>query len=120
MAAPPDLDRSLWFEPGCCSEGRHYLHYNPHTFFGRMGAYCEAHDRAFVVSLSEIERASDEARYWIRGFLAGNEPPPPLDSEGFTIDELGDARWDGWREAVEQFRRTGAWPRGAPTGLPDP
>ena len=119
MAAPPDLDRALWFEPGCCSEGQHYLHYNPHTFFGRMGAYCEAHDRTFNVSLSEIERASEESRYWIRGFLAGNEPPPPLDAEGFTIDDLDDPRWDQWREAVAQFRATGAWPRGAPTGPTD-
>jgi hypothetical protein len=118
MAAPPDLDRALWFEPGCCSDGQHYLHHNPHTFPGRMGAYCEAHDSTLSVSLSEIEQASEPARYWIRGFLSGNEPPPPLDSEGYEIDDLEDPRWDRWREAVAQFRKTGAWPRDAPTGRP--
>ena len=120
MPPPPDLDRALWFEPGCCTEGRHYLLYNPHTFPGRMGAYCEAQDRSFSVSLSEIERASDQARIWIRGFLSGNEPPPPLDPEGYTIDDLDDPRWEAWRQAIEAFRQTGNWPGGAPTGPTEP
>jgi hypothetical protein len=105
MAPPPDLDRALWFEPGCCADGRHYVHYNSHTFPGRMGAYCEAHDRTFSVWLPEIERSSPEARYWIRGFLAGNEPPRPLDADGYEIDDLEDVRWVAWREAIDHFRK---------------
>jgi hypothetical protein len=120
MPPPPDLDRTLSFEPGCCADGRHYLHYNPHTFPGRMGAYCEAHDRTFSVSLSEIERASDEGRYWIRGFLSGNEPPPPLEADALAIEDLGDPRFDEWRGAVARFRATGEWPKDAPTGPGEP
>jgi hypothetical protein len=120
MAAPADLDRALWFEPGCCGAGRHYLHYNPHTFPGRMGAYCEARDRTFSVSLAEIERCSDEARYWVRGFLSGNEPPPPLEPDALAIDDLGDPRMDEWRAAVARFRESGTWPRGAPSGPAEP
>ncbi len=116
MSAPADLDRALWFEPGCCGDGMHFLHYNPHTFPGRMGAYCAAHDRTFAVSLSEIERASGEAHYWIRGFLSGNEPPPPLEPDELEVDDLADPRLDAWRRAVGEFRETGAWPSGAPTG----
>jgi hypothetical protein len=85
-----------------------------------MGAWCEAHDRSFSVSKSEIERHSDEAGYWITGFLAGNEPPPPLDPDGYEIDDLDDPRWRAWREAIAEFRRSGTWPRGAPTGPTPP
>lgn len=116
MPPPADLDRALWFEPGCCSDGPHFLHYNPHTFPGRMGAYCEAHDRTLSVSKSEIERCSDESSYWIRGFLSGNEPAKPLEPDGYEIDELDDPRWQRWRDAIAEFRTTGTWPRGAPTG----
>jgi len=120
MSAPRDLDRALWFEPGCCDDGRHFLHYNPHTFPGRMGAYCDAHDRTFAVSKSEIERCSAEAVYWVRGFLSGNEPAPPLDADGYEIDDLDDPRWQRWRDAVEEFRHSGAWPAGAPSGPTPP
>lgn len=85
-----------------------------------MGAYCEAHDRTFAVSKAEIERCSPEAGYWVRGFLSGNEPAPPLDPDGYEIDDLDDPRWQRWRAAVEEFRRSGAWPAGAPTGPTPP
>lgn len=111
----PNLDRALWFEPGCCHDGQHYLTHNPHTFPGRMGAWCEAHNRAFAVSRSEIERCSPEAEFWIAGFITGNEPPPPLDSDGYSIYD-DDPRYRHWLEALDTFRATGAWPRDAPTG----
>ena len=120
MSEPAGLDRALWFEPGCCAGGGHFLHNNPHTFQGRMEAYCEAHDRTFAVCRSEIERCSHEAEYWIRGFLFGTEPPPPLDPDGYEIDDLDDWRWRRWRDAIEVFRRVGAWPAGAPTGPTNP
>jgi len=81
-----------------------------------MGAYCEAHDRSFSVSKAEIERCSSEADQWIRGFLCGNEPDAPLEPDGFPIEDLDDPRWELWLEATAEFRRTGAWPREAPTG----
>ncbi len=116
VAAPADLDRALWFEPGCDLDARHFLHYNPHTSPGRMGAYCEAHDLTFSVSKDEIERCSHESEYWIRGFLSGNEPPSPLEADGEGLEYLDDPRWDRWREGLERFRETGAWPRWSLTG----
>jgi len=120
MSAPADLDRRLWFEPGCCKDDVHFLHYNPHGDPGRMGAYCEAQDQSFSVSRSEIERCSSEAEIWVRGFLSGNEPPRPLEPDGFEINDLDDPRWERWRQGIAEFQRSGAWPRGAPTGPTEP
>ncbi|BCM89426.1 hypothetical protein IAD21_01272 [Abditibacteriota bacterium] len=80
---------------GNCCSGKHYLLYNPHTFPGRMGAWCLLKRVHFCVSKSEIEDCSSEARYWIRGFLTGCEPNAPKDEEGDYLpeDDPSSQRW---------------------------
>lgn len=67
-----NVDDKLWFyHKGC--EDKHYLIGNPHTHAGRMLAWCSNKNVTFCVSESEIEDMSLESKYWIRGFLSGNE-----------------------------------------------
>ncbi len=90
--------------------------YNCHTYPGRMGAYCEVHDRTFCVSKNEVERCSHDSEVWIRGFLCGNEPPPPCGPDGEGIEDLDDPRWDQWRLGLQRFRERGWWPDWSITG----
>jgi hypothetical protein len=98
-----DLDERLWFEGSC--GGRDLLVGNSHTFRGRMAAWCPQRGRGYSVSLSEMGEMSDETRYFIRGFLSGNEPGPPYDDAHGT--DSADAR--AWRSAIRRFRSTGSW-----------
>ncbi len=99
-------DQRLWFLHKGCT-GKHYLIGNPHTFRGRMWAWCPVHRRTVFVSKSEIESCSPEAEYWIQGFLAGNEPPPPLDEHGDpAFDSPEYARWEA---EIRLFHHTGFW-----------
>lgn len=96
--------------PGC--EGRHYLvDGNPHTFHGRMYFYCPPQNVYTRISKSEIGECSDETRYFLRGFLSGNEPPPPRDEDNELLDN-DDPQFAQWRTAVEMFRQTGYWRSG--------
>ena len=98
-------DPLLWFEGSC--GGRDLLAGNGGTFRGRMRAWCPHEQLGYNVSLAEMGQMSQEARYWVAGFLAGNqpgEPPPP----GFDADiDPGDLI--AWRAAIGRFRRTGQW-----------
>lgn len=106
-AAPePNVDATLWFIPSDC-EGKHYLLGNPHTFRGRMSAWCPTKRTGYCVSASQIRDASPEARVWVAGFLAGNEPRPPQDFDDQT--NFGSAEYARWVEQVESFRLTGTW-----------
>ena len=100
------FDENLWFiHKGC--EGRHYLIGNPHTFYGRILAWCPKKERSFMVSVSEMEQMSDFTKYWIEGFLKGNEPEPPTDSNedvDFESDE-----YKIWTEEIKLFHETGYW-----------
>ena len=91
-------------------EGRCTLGYNPHTFVGRMGVQCPDGEVLYI-SKSDVLEASDLAWAWIDGFLAGNAPPPSHQF-GPSIHEAGDEdeRLRRWREAVYEFRASGAWP----------
>lgn len=104
----PNFDENLWFTMGDCCSGRHYLFYNPHTFPGRMGAWCPVKKVGFCVSKSEVEDCSLEARYWIQGFLTGNIPDVPRDDEGEDVLK-SDPRFEFWRENIKQFLVTGNW-----------
>lgn len=95
---PEDVDQRLWILTGGCS-GRDFLWGNPHTFPGRMEAYCPHQRRDFSVSLNEVTDASAEARIWIAGFLRGNAPSPPEDGD---VQQL-------WRTSIQTFHRTGVW-----------
>jgi len=77
-----ELDENLWFEATC-----------PHD---RVG---------YNVSLREMGNMSEQARYFIKGFLSGTEPEPPTDVDGNTTPEDLQA----WRSATARFRRTGTW-----------
>ena len=107
----PKFDDGLWFLMKSCCESKHYLFYNPHTFFGRMGAWCPKHHQSFCVSKHEIDSCSESAVNWIRGFLCGNEPSFPNDESGGQLP-VDDARVTEWRKAVELFAETGVWKEG--------
>ncbi|MDO1451752.1 hypothetical protein Q0590_36095 [Rhodocytophaga aerolata] len=100
-------DEKLWFfHKGC--QGKHYLIGNPHTFKGRMWAWCEHKQRSFFVSKSEISECSEQTTYWIAGFLTGNEPSPPTDKEGDVNFESQE--YKAWQKATQEFRQIGYWP----------
>lgn len=91
---------------GC--DGRHYLvDGNPHIR-GRMYFYCPSRNIYTRVSKSEIGECSDETRYFIRGYLSGNEPVPPRDDNNDLLDD-SHPEFVLWRKAVEMFRDTGYW-----------
>ena len=111
MKPEPEFDKKLWFTMGDCCPGKHYLLHNPHTFPGRMGAWCPQKKVTFCVSKSAIETCSIEAQYWVRGFLAGNEPDAPVDEHGDYVADA-DPQYEMWRAAIKQFPETGIWVRG--------
>ena len=74
---------------------------------GRMSAWCPDTQVSYNVSLAEMGQMSQEARYYVTGFLAGNQPePPPLSDLDAEIDP-GDLT--AWKAAAARFRRTGLW-----------
>ena len=97
---PEDVDDRLWIRTAACSSPD-YLYGNPHTFPGRMEAFCPHRSQDFSVSRGEVVEASAEAELWIDGFLRGNEPPPPDDEDLEPV----------WRHHVDAFHRTGEWPQ---------
>jgi hypothetical protein len=107
VAIPEDLDPLLWIEIEGV-EGRCYLFGNPHTFRGRMYAYSEVLASDLAVSKSQISARSPEARYWIEGFLTGNEPSES-DALGDSEDDDPEIRFRRWQELALDFRRSGTW-----------
>ncbi|HEU5379847.1 MAG TPA: hypothetical protein VFV38_30865 [Ktedonobacteraceae bacterium] len=103
-------DEQLWFIQEGCDE-KHYLQGNPHTFPGRMAAWCPKQQQGFCVSKSEIQECSVAARYWIQGFLSGNEPAYPTDDEGYPLESEDDPQIKKWRAAIQLFAKTGVWVR---------
>ena len=101
-----EFDENLWFNHKGC-EGKHYLIGNPHTFRGRIYAWCPKKERSFSVSLSEIENMSEYSKYWINGFLNGNQPEPPTDANGDV--DFESVEYKKWTESIELFTRTGYW-----------
>jgi hypothetical protein len=98
-------DQLLWFEAPC--GGRDLLTGNGGTYPGRMSAWCPDTQVSYNVSLAEMGPMSEQARYYVAGFLAGNQPgtPPPPDCDS-DIDP-GDLT--AWLAAAGRFRRTGLW-----------
>ena len=103
----PELDPDLWFTTEHC-EVRHYLLGNPHTFRGRLSAWCPSKRRSFCVSKSEIKDCSRETSYFLKGFLSGQESRAPLDDDGDLLPP-DDPEYQAWALATELFRRTGSW-----------
>lgn len=100
----PDPDPRLWFEAPC-GKRDFLLQGQGHTFPGRMSAWCPHEQLSYNVSLSEMGAMSDEARYFVIGFLSGAEPGPPYDDDG-NIDPA-DLR--AWLSATARFRQSGQW-----------
>ena len=98
-------DEKLWFEHKGC-EGKHYLLGNPHTVAGRMLAWCLKENRSFFISKPDIGERSEFADYWIKGFLSGNQPEPPLDENGTAF---GSKEYEEWQKKIEEFEKTGRW-----------
>jgi hypothetical protein len=99
----PPVDQRLWFEATCGR--RDFLVGNGHTFLGRMAAWCPHNGVGYNVSLGEMGATSEETRYFIAGFLVGNQPGCPIDADGHTDqDDLA-----AWRAAIARFQRTGLW-----------
>ena len=97
-------DPRLWFDAPC--GGRDFLLQGQgHTFRGRMSAWCPDKQVSYNISLDEMGAMSDEARYFVLGFLSGNEPGPPTDEDG----DSDPADLQAWRSATARFRRTGQW-----------
>jgi hypothetical protein len=99
---PTGVDLDLEFMSTHCS-GWHFLVGNPHTFTGRMAAWCQDQQVEISVSLREMTYVSLGASFWIRGFLSGSEPHPPA-AENPAVD-------DAWGAARREYRSTGEWPR---------
>lgn len=107
MSENPNFDENLWFTMGSHCEGKHYLLGNPHTFVGRMWAWCPNKEVSFFVSKSGIDECSTETNYWIQGFLAGNEPEPKPDENGDV--DFESEEYKEWLKKVENFKETGNW-----------
>lgn len=101
-----NIDEKIWFEYDGC-EGRHYMIGNPHTFKGRMYAWCPKKERSFFVSKSEIIKMSVECEYWVKGFLSGNQPEPPTNSEGDV--DFESKEYKAWADKVADFENSGYW-----------
>ena len=108
MKPEPAFDGRLWFTMGTHCSGKHYLIGNPHTFNGRMLAWCPTKQTSFFVSKLEMDDCSVEAEFWVKGFLAGNEPEPPKD-ENLNVVDSGSSEYQRWLKAIELFARTGYW-----------
>jgi hypothetical protein len=103
---PDDADPRMWFEMDGC-EGRHFLmEGNPHIR-GRLYAYCPVKRIETRISKTDITALSDEAAYFVRGFLSGSEPPPPTDDEGLLVADR--ALIEQWEAAIRVWRETGEW-----------
>ncbi|WP_125566474.1 hypothetical protein [Nocardioides baekrokdamisoli] len=96
---PPGVDHRLWIRTSEC-ESPDYLFGNPHTFRGRMHAYCPHGDLNFAVSMCEVTESSIEAKYWIAGYLHGSELRRPKEGPAD----------DAWKADRDAFHVTGDWP----------
>lgn len=94
-------------EPHCT--GKHYLLCASHTFPGRFTAWCPVKKRSTNCSLSDVNRSSKESLYWLKGFLAGNEPDPPRRPDGAYVS-ASSADFKAWEKAAKSFQKTGFWP----------
>lgn len=107
MPDKTEFDENLWIELENC-EGRHFLTGNPHTFIGRIDTYCPSKNITFCISYSEIRNMSIESKYWLLGFLRGNEPGPPEEYDGESaIDYFQSERYKEWEFKIRNFRKTG-------------
>lgn len=105
LAQAGEPDPLLWFEAPC--GGRDLLAGNGGTYPGRMAAWCPDRQVSYNVSLAEMGQMSQQSRYYVAGFLAGNQPGPPSPPD--PDDDIDPGDLTAWQAAVGRFRRTGLW-----------
>ena len=107
----PKTEPRLWvtMKRGCT--GKHFLLWASHTFPGRFSAWCPVKKRTANCSLGDVHRCSTEATWWLRGFLAGNEPEPPRGEDAAFLDST-DPKSKAWERTARRFKKTGSWPSG--------
>ena len=105
MTEKPEYDENLWFELENC-EGRHFLIGNPHTYKGRIDAYCPIKNTTFCISYKEIKKMSIESKYWLQGYLSGNEPDPPEEYDGESaVDFFQSMRYKEWELKFKSLKK---------------
>lgn len=110
-ALPESVNPQLWFTSPLCG-GRDYLaEVNPHTFPGRLEAFCPHESRSYSVSLADLVGASRECLIWAQAFVVGNEPDPPNGPGIAPEDHPGHP---AWKAGCLQYQKTGYWPVDAP------
>lgn len=50
---------------------------------------------------------SEYSKYWISGYLNGNEPEPPTDSNGDL--DFKSLAYKKWTDTTKLFKQTGYW-----------
>jgi len=50
---------------------------------------------------------AESTEIWVKGFLTGCEPDPPIDQDGQT--DFSNPTYKVWEQTVELFRHTGYW-----------
>ena len=50
---------------------------------------------------------TSESKYWIKGFLKGNQPNPPSDNNGEV--DFESKEYQTWQKAIGLFDNTGYW-----------
>jgi hypothetical protein len=112
---PDHIDPHLWFV-GSCGKRDYLVETNPHTFPGRMSAFCPhcpPEQASYNVSLKDLGECSAEAQIWSRGFVAGNEPHVPLDRRGSELED-DTPEHAAWEQARAAYLKSGEWPVDAP------
>jgi hypothetical protein len=98
-ASTKNVRRKLWITLASSGE-KGFIVGSCHTFPGRFLVWFDNDQRARCVSKAELADASQEAEWWIDGFLHGSVPLAPEDASS-------EAEWWGNRAS---FLRTGYWP----------
>ena len=107
---PDWIDEGLWVRLAGV-DARCFIRGNAHTHPGRFGVWSDSLDRGLAASKDEIVECSDASRWWVEGFLSGNEPSFG-DYYGYQADDrdvhADDLRWDRLRSPTARFRDTGS------------
>jgi hypothetical protein len=79
---------------------------NSHTWRGRFRILLDT-GVSISASISEVVPLTEEAKYWLLGFISGYEPHPWDVLGSDWLDDTSDAALAPWRDAVSKFRQSG-------------
>src|SRR3974390_397270 len=94
FSIPNDVNVELWFIARSCGERDYLAVGNPHTFPGRMTAFCPHKGHYYNVSVADVADGPQATRWWARGFVVGSEPGSPLTGEG--EDDPDSPEYEAW------------------------